>query len=162
MRHKIKNHFDDIFTQQELFDDHLAPFRRELEEARSSSEWEQSVFYWCIQQYVPLRQFRRGEIHLAFYENFAEQPKHELDRMFSFLGRSYDDRIFDVLKRPSRLTDKWSAILTGERLVSRWDDKLSDAQRRRSLDILSLFGLDKIYSDDPMPDVANAYAMLQE
>jgi hypothetical protein len=33
---------------------------------------------WCIENYVPLKQFKRGEIHLAFYESFCERPESEL------------------------------------------------------------------------------------
>jgi hypothetical protein len=33
---------------------------------------------WCIENYVPLKQFKRGEIHLAFCESFCEKPESEL------------------------------------------------------------------------------------
>jgi len=158
---RLPNFFEDLFSQKELFEDFLQPFQREIEQARSATEWEQRMFAWCIQHYVPLHQFRKGEIHLAFYEQFAENPSEELRRMFSFLGRSFDESIFEALKRPSPVTRKGAAILTGESLVARWKNEVPESIVRRSVQILSIFGLDEIYSEDPMPNAANALAMLQ-
>jgi len=158
---KHPNFFEDLFSQKELFEDFLQPFQREIEQARSATDWEQRIFTWCIQHYVPLQQFRKGEIHLAFYEQFAENPSEELGRMFAFLGRTFDKKVFEALKRPSPVTRKGAAILTGESLVARWKDEVPDSVVRRSVEILSIFGLDKIYSDDAMPNSANAIAMLR-
>jgi len=160
-KRKLPNFFDDLFAQKELFEDFLQPFRHEIEQAGSASDWEQRMFAWCIQHYVPLQQFREGDIHLAFYEHFAENPSAELRRLFSFLGRSYDETIFDTLKRPSPVTRKGAAILTGESLVARWKNEVPESVVRRSFEILSIFGLDKIYSEDAMPNAANALAMLR-
>jgi hypothetical protein len=160
-KRKLANYFNNVFKQPELFDDYLNPFRAEIEQARAADAWEQRMFTWCIEHYVPLRQFRKGEIHLAFYEHLAERPKEELGRIFAFLGRSYDDAVLEALKRPSSRAKEWSAIVTGESLIGRWKSEVTDAQMRRSLEILSLFGLDKIYSDDPMPNAEAAYAMLK-
>ena len=160
-RRNLQNYFENVFEEPELFEDHLNPFRREIEQARQADPWEQRLFTWCIEHYVPLRQFRRGEIHLAFYEGFADHPKLEFDRLFSFLGATYDDSIFEALKRPSTRAKSWSAINTGENLVDRWRGEVSDAQMRRSLEILSIFGLDAIYDDGALPNVDNAFAMLR-
>ena len=162
MKRQLKNFFGDLFGQRELFDDHLEPFRRELEQARQADEWEQRLFYWCVEHYVPLRQFREGEIHLAFYEQFAENPKGELDRLFSYLGARYDSRIFGVFKRPSPVTKRWASIMTGESLIARWKDYVTASQLRRAVEILSLFGLDSIYSENAMPNTSNAFAMLSD
>ena len=161
-KRKLPNFFAEIFAQRELFEDFLAPFRPQLEAARHASEWEQRIFSWCVQHYVPLHQFRKGEIHLAFYEAFAENPEVEIDRMFSFLGTSYDSQVFDGVRKPSPVTRRGAAILTGESLVARWQTEMPNDRIRRALAILSLFGLDAIYAQDPMPNVDNALAMLKQ
>ncbi len=118
------------------------------------------MFAWCIQHYVPLRQFAKGEIHLAFYENFAENPKEEIVRLFSFLGKKFDDEVFAAIKRPSFVTRSGAPILTGQSVVASWKKDMTEQRARRALEITSLFGLDKIYGADPMPNIKAAYAQL--
>ena len=49
-------------SQKELMEDFLRPFKENIENAKS--EFEKQIFFWCMQYYVPLKQFKRGEIHL--------------------------------------------------------------------------------------------------
>jgi hypothetical protein len=82
--------------------DFLKPFRAAIEAAQTA--FEKHVFMWCIENYVPLNQFKSGEIHLAFYEYFCTEPENEVDRLFTFLGEAYDERVFDAVRKPSSLS----------------------------------------------------------
>lgn len=144
-----ETHLEEFLAQRDLMEDFLNPFRKEIEEARST--FEKHVFMWCIENYVPLNQFKSGEIHLAFYENFCESPRQEIDRLFSFLGEKYDQRIFQKLSEPSSMSRKGSAISTGESLIDSWRKHVNKDQLERALEILSLFGLNRIYSRDSKP-----------
>lgn len=153
------NHIEELLEQAELIEDFLHPFKQNILEAQT--DFEQQIFLWCIENYVPLKQFKKGEIHLAFYENFCECPREEIERLFSFLGKKFDESIFLNLKKPSSMSTKESAVITGDSIVDSWRKHVTDEQLQRAIEIMSRFGLDKIYSKDGMPDVAAAYDLMR-
>ena len=154
--------FDQFLQQPALMEDHLGPFKASIERARDSGdEFEKRIYVWCINYFVPLRQFAPGEIHLAFYENFAEHPREEVDALFRFMGEPYDESIFEAIKRPSEVTRPDAAILTGKNVVAHWRDEVPPERVKRALEILREFGLDTIYTEDPMPNVDAARAFMQ-
>lgn len=153
-----QSHLNELLAQDDLVADHLAPFEAQIRAAQT--DFERHVFLWCIENYVPFRQFAPGEVHLAFYENFCENPRHEIERLFAYLGREYDRRVFEVLSRPSDLSREESAINRGGSLIDGWRAFVTEQSTRRALQIVALFGLDGIYGERSVPDVAAAYALL--
>jgi len=151
---------EEYLVQEALMEDFLNPFKEEIEKAQT--RFEKFIFRWCIQNYVPLKQFKRGEIYLAFYESFCEKPKSEIDRLFSFLGTNYDEAIFANLKKPSSRVRPDSAIITGDSLIDSWREHITDERIQRAVEILHLFGLDRIYAHDSVPNVAGAYNMMED
>ncbi len=146
-------------SQDELVEDFLGPFVQDIRNIKT--DLERYVFNWCVENYVPLRQFREGEVHLAFYENFCVTPREETERLFSFLGERFDDTVFEALGKPSPLARRESAVVSGERLVDSWVKHINGEQVKRAVEILRLFGLDEVYSAGPMPDTEAARAMLR-
>lgn len=140
-----------FLAQHALFEDYLEPFRSIIE--RAESPFLRHVAAWCIHNYVPLRQFRPGEIHLAFYENFCEQPEDEIARLFRFLGRRVDDRIFVRLNVPSRMARPASAVATAGQSasVNAWRKHVSNDDRDAAVRMLEAFGLEGVYNADSMP-----------
>jgi hypothetical protein len=139
----------ETMEQEELVEDFLLPVEAEIQAARDP--FERHLFSWCIENYVPLRQFGPGEIHLVFYESFLVHPEHELRRLFSFLGEDFDERAYRALRRPSPLShnplipsvDGWRRFVTGRQL-------------ERAVEILGLFDLDRLYGEGTMPDPSGA------
>jgi hypothetical protein len=139
----------ETMEQEELVEDFLLPVEAEIRAARDP--FERHLFSWCIENYVPLRQFGPGEIHLVFYESFLVHPEHELRRLFSFLGEDFDERAYRALRRPSPLShnplipsvDGWRRFVTGRQL-------------ERAVEILGLFDLDRLYGEGTMPDPSGA------
>ena len=138
-------------SQEDLITDFLEPFRISIEKAQS--EFEKHVFLWCIQYYVPLKQFKDGEIHLCFYENFCENPHDEIERLFGFLGKEAYEEAFNKLRVPSSVSRRDSAIVKGTNLIDSWRTQVTEEDQQKALNILGLFGLDKIYSDKSMPNI---------
>ncbi|MDQ3794624.1 MAG: sulfotransferase [Actinomycetota bacterium] len=139
--------------QEELVEDFLGPVEAEIRAARD--DFERHVFLWCIENYVPLRQFGPGEIHLAFYENFLARPKDEIRRLFAFLSESFDGRVYRALRRPSPLSRKDESPS-----VDAWRRCVTDSQLERAVEILALFGLDTVYGARAMPDPSGARALM--
>ena len=141
-----------LLDQPDLVADHLGPFKDAIAGARTP--WDQRLFTWCVQYYVPLRQLRRGGVHFLFYENVCTDPEGELRRLFTFLGRSLDDEsVRRRLWKPSPMTSR-KQMPDAKTLVEGWRKKVPADDVRRAGEILALFGLDAIYSADPMPDPA--------
>lgn len=155
-----RTNIETCLCQKELVEDFLTPYMDHLGHAGDS--FERNVFFWCIQNYVPLKQFNHGEIHLVFYENFCVKPRDEISRLFRFLNIPVEEKVYANLSRPSYLSSRTSAIRTGENLIEGWRKQVSPGQIQRALEILKLFKLDGIYSRETMPDVQAAYEMLKE
>jgi Sulfotransferase domain len=152
---RIKKNWDiDLelyLTQKDLMEDHLIPFTTEIEKLHDV--FEKEIFSWCIEYYVPLRQFKREEIYLAFYEKFCEDPNREADRMFSYLGKKSDNVSLVDLRHPSATIRADSAIISGDSLTDGWRRYVTKRQVQRAIEILTLFGLDNIYTDESIPHI---------
>ena len=151
-----KDNLYETLEQGELVEDFLSPMEPEIRGARDA--FERHLFLWCIENYVPLRQFAPGEIHLAFYENFLVHPDEEIDRLFSFLGKDFDERVYRTLERASPLSRKDAGSESPS--VGAWRRHISDAQLERATEIQGLFGLQHLYGGRTMPDPSGAYALM--
>jgi hypothetical protein len=143
-----------FLDQEDLMTDYLAPFAERI--AAAHQDFEKRIFVWCIENYVPLEHLRRsqreGELHIAFYEHFCLDPATEIERMFGFLGIEYDPNALACVAKPSPTSLKDSAVLRGGDLVGGWRQGVTDLEVETAMEILGLFGLDRIYSFEPMPN----------
>jgi hypothetical protein len=159
LHHEWNNDLADFLKQDRLMADHLEPFRTLIENV--TDPFERHVVQWCIENYVPLRQFRRGEIHLAFYESFSAQPRDEIGRLFDFLGKPVTAEAFGRAERPSTMT--WARPGTERAQTSTpegWQRYVSKERAARSLEIVKRFGLDAIYTESPLPNREAAVSLL--
>lgn len=150
-----RDNLDETMQQRDLVEDFLLPMEQEIRAAGDA--FERHLFLWCIDNYVPLKQFGRGEIHLTFYENLLIHPERELQSLFDFLGEPLDDTVFDSLARPSPLSRKDAPLPS----VDGWRDHVGVSRLRRMGEILALFGLDRVYDEGPMPDASGTNAMME-
>jgi hypothetical protein len=139
----------DLLRQPNLVEDFLSPFAGLIHTAQD--DFENLLLVWCVENYVPLRQFKRGEIFLLFYEELVRHPEREVERLFSFLKRPVEEGAFAQFRRPSAQSRSWSAILTGDDPLNSWRRHIDSDQLRRGLQILGVFGLDELYDDGTMP-----------
>jgi hypothetical protein len=149
-----KDNLSETMEQEELVEDFLLPMESEIRAA--SDDFERHLFLWCIDNYVPLMQFESGQIHLAFYEDLLVSPEEELRSLFTFLGEDFDERIYRKLGRPSPLSRKNAAGPS----VDGWRSLTSPRRLERAIEILSLFGLARIYGEGAMPDPSGACTLM--
>jgi RimJ/RimL family protein N-acetyltransferase len=144
---------NDFLEQRDLLEDHLEPLVPEIERASKQVEtaFERHLLSWCVENYVPLRQFQEGEIHLIFYERLCLEPEGEIKRLFRFLDRPYDERALEQIRRPSPQTRPASPIVTGDDLLKSWGNAFTPAQIDFTMEMLRLFGLGHLYGRDPLP-----------
>ena len=154
-----RSHVDELLGQPDLVADHLLPFRSVIRSA--GSPFEEYVVFWCIENYVALRQLNRADVHLIFYEELCARPREAVERLFAFLGRPVTPAVFRRLAQPSELSREESAVMSGASLLDDWRAQVSPEVVARAMRILASFGLDAIYSaETSMPDVEAAVAML--
>jgi Sulfotransferase family len=149
-----KDNLSETMEQQELVEDFLLPMEAEIRAAQG--DFERHLFLWCIDNYVPLKQFGPGEVHLTFYENLLTRPEEELPNLFASLGEPLDRRVYARLGHPSPLSRKNTA---GPSLEG-WRNDVNSHQLERAIEILGLFGLDCLYGEGAMPDPSGAYALI--
>ncbi len=143
-----------LLSQPRLMADHLEPFRSAMESA--ADDFERHVFIWCAENYVPMRQLRRGDAHVVFYERVCTDPEGQLQALWAYLGTPFDERALRAVSKPSVQARKYhaggtSAIVTGASLVDAWRKYVPPERVKRALEIVRLFGLDAIYGEDAMP-----------
>ena len=143
---------DDFLEQRDLLDDHLRSFVPEIERANTEAgaHFERHFLIWCVENSVPLNQFRPGEICLMFYERLYVQPEAELRRLFAFLSQPYEEGALVAVRNPAQ-TRPTSAIHTGSDVVRGWKDAFTPAQIDFAMSMLRLFGLDRFYTDEFVP-----------
>ena len=145
-----RDNLDETMDQEELVEDFLLPVEDEIRAA--SDDFERHLFLWCIDNFVPLKQFRPGEIHLTFYENLLADPETELKSLFDFLGETLDEDVLDDLWRPSPLSRKGTPVPS----LEGWRAHVGANELERAGEILNLFGLDRVYGEGSMPDPSGA------
>ena len=84
-------------------------------------------------------------------------PEDGLHSLFGFLGEDMDARVYEELDRPSPLSRKGVPLPS----VDGWRAGMSIRQLEKAGEILALFGLDRIYGEEPMPDPSGAHALME-
>lgn len=145
----------DFLSQPALVDDYLAPFREVIE--RVGNDFiEKQILIWSIIHYVPFRQLELGDVYVLFYEDLFDEPEKELVNLFTYLFESpsvtLGPELLAKIRKPSQTPGKDNNIILGKSPIETWKDELSSAQIDRGMDILSHFGLDKVYGTSSRPD----------
>lgn len=135
-----RDNLDEVMSQKDLIEDHLRPFEAGILSARNP--FERSVFMWCIENFVPLKQLGQNGALIVFHESLLKDPERELERLSGFLGEVFD---------PARMMHGMPDSPTRERLIYGWTERIDGAHTERAAGILRLFGLDRLYGEGPLP-----------
>ena len=149
-----KDNLSETMEQQELVEDFLQPMEAEIRAAQG--DFERHLFLWCIDNYVPLKQLGPEDVHLTYYENLLAQPEEELRSLFASLGENFDERVYGILRRPSPLSRRNTPVPS----VEGWRSRVSGHQLERAIEILRIFGLERLYGRGTMPDPSGADALM--
>jgi len=143
-----------LVVQPALMRDHLAPFQDVLSKAQD--KFDKYILFWCIQHYVPLRQFAPDQVYVVCYETLCAEPEVELPKLLDHVRKAFDGELTGQMSVP--------AARDFERLASLldpWRRQLSSQQVKRAVEILRIFGLDEIYTDDTMPNPQGVSRFMQ-
>ncbi len=140
---------DDLFSQDELMEDFLAPFESFIRDAKT--DLEKHTIMWCVENLVPLKQLKKDEFLLCSYENLVVQQELEIKRIFRYLDLKIPAKLSNVISKPTTVTQKNAPIYQGGNLLESWKKNLDSRDVRKVLEITERFNID-IYSENTMPD----------
>ena len=150
-----------FLRQPALVSDYLAPNVDRIRTARTP--FEKHIIAWCIETLVPFSQLDKGDVHLIFYENLCLNPERELRNLYGYLRKPFDARLLRHVGMPSTTTRRGgdaSPVLTGRNIVDDWRRHVSADELATASLLVKAFGVDEIYGDSSMPDVARAQSLL--
>ena len=144
----------EYLTQADLVADHLAPFKRVIEEAQSS--FARHIVDWCVENYVPMRQLRPADAHVLFYEDACMTPESEVVKLGEILHKDFGDAALQAMRKPSlqarrRREQYTSAVVSGESLIDNWRKFVTSEQLAKAVETVTAFGLDWHYAEGSMP-----------
>lgn len=157
----FSTHLNVYLDQNQLMMDHLKPFEHIINNAKDM--FDKHMIMWCIDNYVPLQQFLKGEMHIVFYEHLCIQPNEEIQKIFKFLDTPCDinDPVLQgLIKKPSLLSRDGSAILHQKNLIDEWKTGINEAETKRAVELLKLFSLDRAYDAEPLPRIDDGNELL--
>jgi Sulfotransferase domain len=147
----------DLLNQNGLYEDYLRPFEDVIRRTSIENDYILcQILIWAIINYIPLCQFKAGQVHIVFYENILANPNHEISQIFRFLNPENSTNLVqidnDIISRVSRASKKSSNILSGKATLSAWKNELSLQQIDAGLEILKRFGFEELYDQESMPN----------
>jgi Sulfotransferase domain len=129
--------------------------------AADGSHVERGVLSWCLQNAVPLRDMS-DDWALVTYEQLVIEPEPVIGELADKLELPEPDRIAEALTVPSvnvkiKSTDETRQLLyegTRDRrphLIEKWRQRVDEAEERRAMRALDVFGLDVYRAGDVFP-----------
>jgi hypothetical protein len=129
--------------------------------ARTGSFFERKVISWCFENLVALRRLQPTWLYVS-YEELVLNPERSCDLLIDRLGLRDREAMLESFDRPAAniqlSRDETLAALRSpdarrrrHRLVSKWQGKVSDAERGQAAQILGLFDIDAYDASDVLP-----------
>ncbi|TVQ02939.1 MAG: hypothetical protein EA359_10720 [Balneolaceae bacterium] len=144
-----------LLQQKDLYEDYLAPYSSLIHKIVSENDYIlNQVLLWSIINFVPLKQFKKDDIHIVFYENLLTDTEKCLNDIFSFI---YDGKKTGQINIDNHLIGKPSSTVFNKNKeftappLNRWKDVCSKYQINKCSEILDEFGLSNLYGDDGLP-----------
>ncbi|MEM1354500.1 MAG: sulfotransferase [Planctomycetota bacterium] len=145
-------HLHELLGQPALVSDHLVHQRELIERVLQDGDlFDQHITMWCIENVVPLRELKAGDVCVLQYERFCNAFDPQAEGLFNWLGRPAPRRIGEAAKRVSAHYRRDSAVLTGASPISGWRQHVSAGQLDRALKLLDAFGLNHLYGAENLP-----------
>jgi hypothetical protein len=164
--------FADFLEQPKLMEEHLEPFRSEIEcLARTRVDLlDEATLLWRVIHHM-IRKYRDAHPNWLFvrHEELSLEPIRQFGRLFEYLGLDYAPNVKGTIKNYTREGnpierpgEPWpmAARLNSRRNAYRWAERLSEGQidriRERSQDVWPAFYSDADWNAGRAPEMAPA------
>jgi len=144
----VEEFIDDEKYKREMLNEELLDFvKRVLAEG---SKLEKFVLEWCLDNMVPLNSLKKNhEWIFITYEDMVLNTRKVFDFLSEKLGLECKERLYDSIKKPSKVTDSSSKetinrIIQGDKnyLVNKWKERVDDEKEKQLFRIIDRFGID--------------------
>ncbi|HVC69135.1 MAG TPA: sulfotransferase [Acidimicrobiales bacterium] len=150
----------EFFRQPQLMEGPMAPMQGAIDDTMADKDlFQRHVLRWCLENYIPVNHLATGSVHVVFYEDIVQDPDKELDRLRAYLGR-FPGHLWTMppqrpaaVDLPSRANYRETPLLPVEQRLGSWRDEVPEDRIRFALDLVTRFGLDRIYDLDVRPRV---------
>jgi hypothetical protein len=145
----------ELMEDDKLYKEHLEPFKDLITDLKDEADYIiRSVLFWCIYNYVPLRQFSNSNLEIVLYEELLMNPEEGILNLRKRLGLEVpvaenSSISKDKIENPSAVTTKTGDFKSN---FSSWRSKISTHQYETSLEILAAFGMDSFYDEAGLPN----------
>lgn len=132
----------EFLEQSELVEDFLWPFEELIHQVGChGTQYEKYILNWCISNLVPLRQFKRSELTILFYENFKNDVNKE---NLKYWGEGKAENIsLNVSSKASSVSrQSKNSVL-----------QIADSEFQRGREIVEAFGFADFYSTEGEPNL---------
>jgi hypothetical protein len=151
---KWKSHVSDLISQDELVNDYLHPFIEDIIRINNKgTDFDKHILQWCIENYVPLRQFLPEEILILFYESICMHPEFNIKSILGHINEEYNPSALKMLNKPSALSRDCSPIRSGNDIICTWRNYITPDQAKSAFNICKIFGLHQIYNYSDLPEI---------
>ena len=146
-----------LLNQPKLYEDYLQPFEDIIIETSKKNDFIlNQILIWSIINYIPIRQFSPGQIHIVFYEDIFTNPNLETSKILQFSKGNIDINLLKLdektIKHHNRVMGTESNIIKGKSPITSWKNELSSTQIENGQKILDCFGFAELYNDESMPN----------
>jgi len=138
-----------MLSQDALMERHLGPYRHIIE-TKNETLAQRHALLWCMENKVPLNQFRDHRWVGCVYEYLYLRPREELERIYSELGMPMSSKSYRMVNKISHTSRGDSAVRTGEDVLRKWQKELTEEEVDQIMEIVEAFGMG-IYDRGEMP-----------
>lgn len=155
---------DELVSQPRLLDACSDEQRRAAERGAAAGGVEAYVLRWCLEQWLPLRHLRSGQVHVVLYEDLVADPGPVLAGVAAHLAAATTGLWGGWVPPGAGVVGRASGTSWRQRpprpgagggspadRVGEWVGRVPAAALSRSLALLELFGLSHLYGEGPRP-----------
>ena len=140
-----------LYNQEKLRSDYLEDFTDLILDISQRNNYIlNQILIWSIIHYVPLIQFNKGEIHVAFYESIYDNPQEEISKILEFTGKEAPSLSSNDISKPSRVVGH--SIAQDKSPINSWQNELPKQTIDQGMEILEAFSLANLYNSNSMPN----------
>lgn len=157
MEWDLKRDFDFLKSQNQLLENYLQPYQHIIF-MRHPTPVQRLALIWCIENKIPLTQFKKHNWVGAIYEHLVLGPHDELNRIYSELGLQKPSLGYKMINKTTHTANKDRSRQRGD-VLKKWQSKLSKDETKQIIEIVKAFDMG-FYSYDTLPSAVELESLM--
>lgn len=144
--------FGRIIEQKQLLQD-FPIIKNNLNHIDSNNYISKLLFQWCVLHHIPLKQLKKGDSKIVFYENLLLYPEKTLSDIFSFIGERFNKKqILKNVQKPSVTNYRKTDFNVNPRdNIQKWQKSFTKSEIEKAQELIKRFELDYLHNNDGFP-----------